>query len=453
MILNAIFRGIKAVVDAVAKVIAWLLIALGLWIPLVYTLIFVVVVAFTSYTMAALSTVYFFGLFIAVVGAMLFSLMRSTKKAKERKHKSQTGYNISEVQRKDEDPIERETPPTIQNEYTYYEPPEDDPVPPIKQTWEQQVQQFREEQAKAQYVAQPKTEQPPVQRSMWDEPQEPIRQTWEDPQRSNSWGEPKSGPDLWHTITPATREEKPKTDRWGAPISDTDTNDASNDTSSEFNPDLYDTSWSPRSRDRRTNNWDEPKNNWGDTDWGPRDKSAWDDGINYSPKSTEWNMPRYDEPKNDWSRQNDRSRNRPRSWDEPFDDYRSEPRQNGQNYRPDYNRRGEPQNYDNYNDYNRPDDYNRPMDNRSDYNRPMDDYNRPSDYNRPMDNYGAPMDNRPMDDYNRPMSYNEPVSDEIPKIFRLREDPNVLVYEYSDRLDYYKRSSDGNNEFLRRKYK
>ena len=44
------------------------------------------------------------------------------------------------------------------------------------------------------------------------------------------------------------------------------------------------------------------------------------------------------------------------------------------------------------------------------------------------------------------------LSNESPRIFRLREDPNMLVYEYSDRLDYYKRTVQG-NVFVRRKFK
>ena len=32
--------------------------------------------------------------------------------------------------------------------------------------------------------------------------------------------------------------------------------------------------------------------------------------------------------------------------------------------------------------------------------------------------------------------------DEKPRIFRLRSNPNMLVYEYSDRLDYYKKDGD-----------
>ena len=483
MILNAIFRGIKAVVDAVAKAIAWLFIALGLWIPLLYTLIFVVVVAFTSYTMAELSTIYFFGLVVAVAGAMLFSMMRGTGKTKERKHKSQAGYNISEVQRKNEELIERETPPTIQNEYTYYEPPEELPVAPKYLTWEQQVQQYREEQ-KTQYMVPQQSE--PVQSGRWDEP---MGRNYNEPQLQSSWGEPritgwnepeKPQTDSWRTIKPVEREERPKTDRWGAPISDSDVSDVKSDTNSDaWNSGLYDTSWSPRSRDRRANSWEEQKNNWDEPDWLKPKNDRRNATDNYSPKTTEWPT-NWDKPQNDWEpRGGDRRRdtrasdsrvndNNPIDNWTPYSDY---PRQSGQNYRS-----SEPQSYNKYNDYN--DDYSRPMDNGRNYDRPMRDYGEPTGgydrpmrdygeptggYNRPMRDYGEPTDgnNRPMRDYGEPtggydrpmVDYNEPISDETHRIFRLREDPNVLVYEYSDRLDYYRRSPSGNNEFIRRKYK
>ena len=80
---------------------------------------------------------------------------------------------------------------------------------------------------------------------------------------------------------------------------------------------------------------------------------------------------------------------------------------------------------------------------RSGYSRPVD---RGGNYNDPRDNYTNPQ--------YAPQEYSRerPVADEQPKIFRLRDEPDVLVYEYSDRLDYYRRTAQG-NEFLRRKFK
>lgn len=37
---------------------------------------------------------------------------------------------------------------------------------------------------------------------------------------------------------------------------------------------------------------------------------------------------------------------------------------------------------------------------------------------------------------------------EEPRIFRTRTDPNVLIYEYSDRLEFFRRESNGNLTFL-----
>ncbi|MBR2967251.1 MAG: hypothetical protein IKC35_00550 [Clostridia bacterium] len=113
MIIGAIIRGIKTVIDAIAKAVAWLLLAFGLWVPLLYSLIFLlVVVLFLDVPLASTSTVYFTGLFISFIGALWFSMARSANKAKQRQRKKSVGYNVAEVKKKNKDvvPIEENQP-------------------------------------------------------------------------------------------------------------------------------------------------------------------------------------------------------------------------------------------------------------------------------------------------------------------------------------------------------
>lgn len=120
MILNAIVKGVKVVVDAIAKAVAWLLIALGLWVPLLYSLIFlIVVVAFTDVPLESTGTLYFLGLFLSFIGALWFSLVNSARKAKNRKRKKNT-TNVSDVKKKKRDDEEQpEDPPEIKSDITY----------------------------------------------------------------------------------------------------------------------------------------------------------------------------------------------------------------------------------------------------------------------------------------------------------------------------------------------
>ena len=81
--------------------VAWLLLAFGLWVPLLYSLVYlIVVVIFLDVPLANTGTVYFVGLFISFLGALWFSMVRSNNEAKKRKRKKGVGYSISEVKKK-----------------------------------------------------------------------------------------------------------------------------------------------------------------------------------------------------------------------------------------------------------------------------------------------------------------------------------------------------------------
>lgn len=77
----------------------------------------------------------------------------------------------------------------------------------------------------------------------------------------------------------------------------------------------------------------------------------------------------------------------------------------------------QPQPQNNYSDYSQPRTYRQ--------TQPQQTYG----YSQPQNNYYAPSNTNPYA--------------ETPKIYRTRTDPDVLIYEYNDRLDYYRKTPDG----------
>ena len=69
MIITAIVQAIKSFFAAIGKVIAWLLTALGLWVPLLYSVIFLIVIAIAGIPIETTGTAYFLVCF-ARIGVM-----------------------------------------------------------------------------------------------------------------------------------------------------------------------------------------------------------------------------------------------------------------------------------------------------------------------------------------------------------------------------------------------
>ena len=185
MIIGAILRGIKTVIDAIAKAVAWLLLAFGLWVPLLYSLIFLlVVVLFLDVPLASTATVYFTGLFISFVGALWFSMARSANKAKQRKRKKSVGYNVAEVKKKNKDvaPVE-ENPPQIDNQPSSQDLPTDE-MPNGNQPLPNQPvqQQFYQPQQQRYYQPPPQQYYQPPQYAPNQQVQPPPQQYYQPPQ-------------------------------------------------------------------------------------------------------------------------------------------------------------------------------------------------------------------------------------------------------------------------------
>ena len=85
MVLAAIFKILKTVLDAVFKFLAWLLLTLGLWIPLLYTLLFVIVAALSEIPLSQAATPFFIGLFVSLIASMLFSFYLSGGRRRKKK--------------------------------------------------------------------------------------------------------------------------------------------------------------------------------------------------------------------------------------------------------------------------------------------------------------------------------------------------------------------------------
>lgn len=100
MILRGIIRGIMFIVDGFAKIIAWLLIALGLWLPALFTFIYFITCAITHIKIVGnVVTLYFVGLALSCLGSLGLSLHKINKSKK--KKDSQTNVNITKVVKKE----------------------------------------------------------------------------------------------------------------------------------------------------------------------------------------------------------------------------------------------------------------------------------------------------------------------------------------------------------------
>mgnify|MGYP001057807132 CR=1 FL=1 len=99
MIITAIVQAIKSFFAAIGKVIAWLLTALGLWVPLLYSVIFLIVIAIAGIPIETTGTAYFLGLFVSLGLALWISMAVSARKNKTKKEKN-VDYNVAEAKKK-----------------------------------------------------------------------------------------------------------------------------------------------------------------------------------------------------------------------------------------------------------------------------------------------------------------------------------------------------------------
>ncbi len=496
MIINAILRGLKAAVDAVAKAIAWLLIALGLWVPLIYTLIFLIVVVFTGVPLEKTGTIYFLGLFLSFIGALWFSLAISARKGRKRKKKKES-YNITDVKKKKKDKEEKpEDPPQIETEAENRQT-EQQGENQMKDPYNNQQRQFNNDNEPYRDDGNDYRFQQPLSRNDWDqqnrnyEPRRSEPEPYNDPNTRSTYdnGDRKT----WLSENPYLQQNNnydSRSDQGGRP-------NWLHETEQNYEPRRKPT-FEPYNTDSKQNqNYGqkpafEPYNN------APRDRSDEDNNFNqqtFNRDRRRASFEPYNEPprtqfeqnygRNDSLGQNDNPNrsdldfNRGRR---SFDSY-SDPQRSNNNDTFDRPQRynDAPYNSQRYNDapyggtqrYSENNPYNgQAYDQRQPgrydggYGRGTnaepprrDDRNVPPPQSSSQGNY---YNNGGYNGYNNPApmapenqgANNPPPRNpyETPRIFRLREDPDMLVYEYSDRLDYYKRTPYG-NVYVRTKMK
>ncbi len=76
---------VSAILGAIAKAVAWLLVKLGMWVPALYSLLFLVIAAMTKTKLSSVSGIYLIGLVITVVFALVFAFLSAFKKFKKKK--------------------------------------------------------------------------------------------------------------------------------------------------------------------------------------------------------------------------------------------------------------------------------------------------------------------------------------------------------------------------------
>lgn len=102
MILSIVFHFLKTVFSRVIKVIAWLLVALSLWVPLLYTVVFVVVCGLTHKSLTEYSTWYFAGLAVSFIGSFIISTFLYERRLAQKKQQSTGSWdNLQKVKEKE----------------------------------------------------------------------------------------------------------------------------------------------------------------------------------------------------------------------------------------------------------------------------------------------------------------------------------------------------------------
>jgi membrane protein implicated in regulation of membrane protease activity len=101
MILSALFHFLRKIFGAVIRFIAWLLVALSLWVPLVYALIFVIMCGITGASITALQPWFFGGLAVAfIVSFVISTVVYERRIAKKKREKTTVTGNLEKVKEK-----------------------------------------------------------------------------------------------------------------------------------------------------------------------------------------------------------------------------------------------------------------------------------------------------------------------------------------------------------------
>lgn len=85
MFINGVVRFIKTFLSLVVKGAAWLLFVLGLWLPCLYCLIFLIVCAFNGTAVSQVLRLFFVGLTLSVIGGLVLSYYLYEMKRKRAK--------------------------------------------------------------------------------------------------------------------------------------------------------------------------------------------------------------------------------------------------------------------------------------------------------------------------------------------------------------------------------
>lgn len=112
--MKAIISFLTFIVEGIARAVVFLLSTLGLWIPALFCLLFVIICAVTQTAFAEVSGIFFVGLALSVVLALSITVARVLRK-REKKHLEKNGMAPRSLKRKkDKNKSESDNPPQSQ---------------------------------------------------------------------------------------------------------------------------------------------------------------------------------------------------------------------------------------------------------------------------------------------------------------------------------------------------
>ena len=98
------FKFLSAIIGGVAKIVAWILVKLGLWVPGLFALAFLIVSAITDTPFASVEVIFYIGLVITTVFALIITFLSAFSKFKKKTEKraSQETESVSAQPKKKE---------------------------------------------------------------------------------------------------------------------------------------------------------------------------------------------------------------------------------------------------------------------------------------------------------------------------------------------------------------
>lgn len=117
MLIEKILDGLTAIIEFIAKVLVFLLKALGLWIPVLYSLLFVIVMAIFEIPFESVKALFFVGLVVAVLFAFYLMCMRVIDR-KNRRYLDKKKKRANALLKKQEKLREKEERARIRKERT-----------------------------------------------------------------------------------------------------------------------------------------------------------------------------------------------------------------------------------------------------------------------------------------------------------------------------------------------